>query len=64
MASGLLRNSRSVFPLEWKGGSDGALRRFKVVFVKRMKPEGITGGMIGSRDTLVIVDEGGGFQVI
>jgi hypothetical protein len=47
---------------EWKGAADGAMRRFNVISVKRMKPEGITSGMIGGSDTLVIVDVGGGFQ--
>jgi hypothetical protein len=47
---------------EWKGAADGAMRRFNVVLIKRMESEGITSGMIGGRDTLVIVDVGGGFQ--
>jgi len=29
-----------------------------------MKPEGITRGMIGGKSALVIVDDGGGFQII
>jgi hypothetical protein len=34
------------------------------VFAKKMKPEGITRGTIGGRSALVIVDDGGGFQVM
>jgi hypothetical protein len=34
------------------GGWRGLLN---VIFVKRMKPEGIMGGLIGGRDTLVIL---------
>jgi len=49
---------------EWNGNADGATRRWNVVFARKMKPEGITRGVIGGRTALVIVDDGGGFQVI
>jgi len=51
-------------PREPAGEADVAPRRFSVVFAKKMKPEGITRGTIGGRSALVIVDDGGGFQVI
>jgi len=58
-------DSEAPFSLyEWNGDADGAMRRFNVRFAKRMKPEGITRGVIGGRNALVIVDDGGGFQVI
>jgi hypothetical protein len=49
---------------EWSGNADGATRRLNVVFARKMKPEGITRGVIGGKTALVIVDDGGGFQVI
>jgi hypothetical protein len=49
---------------EWNGNAGGAVRRLNVVFAKKMKPEGITRGSIGGRDALVVVDDGGGFQVV
>jgi len=49
---------------EWNGNAGGATRRLNVVFAKKMKPEGITRGLIGGKPALVIVDDGGGFQVI
>jgi Protein of unknown function (DUF3616) len=49
---------------EWNGNASGALRRFNVRFENEMKPEGITRGVIGGKTALVIVDDGGGFQVI
>ena len=48
----------------WNGHADGAPRRFNVRFAREMKPEGITRGVIGGKAALVIVDDGGGFQVI
>jgi hypothetical protein len=49
---------------EWNGNAGGATRRLNVVFARRMKPEGITRGVIGGRAAFVIVDDAGGFQVI
>jgi hypothetical protein len=49
---------------EWDGNAGGAMRRLNVVFAKKMKPEGITRGSIGGRTALIIVDDGGGFQVV
>jgi hypothetical protein len=49
---------------EWDGNAGGAMRLFNLAFAKKMKPEGITRGSIGGRNALVIVDDGGGFQVI
>jgi len=57
-------DSNAPFALyEW-GGAGGEVRRFDVAFAKKMKPEGITRGTIGGRKALVIVDDGGGFQVV
>jgi hypothetical protein len=49
---------------KWDGNAGGAMRRLNVVFAKQMKPEGITRGSIGGKSALVIVDDGGGFQVV
>jgi hypothetical protein len=58
-------DSRAPYSLyEWSGDANGAMRRFNVVFAKKMKPEGITRGTIGGRKALVIVDDGGGYKVI
>jgi len=59
------RDSEAPYSLyEWNGDAGGATRRLNVVFAKKMKPEGITRGSIGGRNALVIVDDGGGFQVV
>jgi uncharacterized protein DUF3616 len=59
------RDSEAPYSLyEWNGNAGGAMRRLNVVFAKKMKPEGITRGSIGGRNALVIVDDGGGFQVV
>jgi hypothetical protein len=59
------RDSEAPYSLyEWDGNAGGAMRRLNVIFAKKMKPEGITRGSIGGRSALVIVDDGGGFQVI
>jgi len=58
-------DSEAPFSLyEWNGKADGSMRRFNVRFAKRMKPDGITRCVIGGRNALVIVDDGGGFQMI
>jgi hypothetical protein len=49
---------------EWNGDASGVARRLNVVFARKMKPEGLTRGMIGGRTAIVIVDDAGGFQVI
>jgi len=49
---------------EWNGNAGGEARRLNVKFAKKMKPEGITRGSIGGKSALVIVDDGGGFQVV
>ena len=60
-----INDSKAPFSLyEWSGGSDGAMRRFNVSFAKKMKPEGIARGVIGGKSALVIVDDGGGYQVV
>jgi hypothetical protein len=60
-----ISDSNAPFALyEWGGNADVAPRRFSVVFARKMKPEGITRGTIGGRSALVIVDDGGGFQVV
>lgn len=59
------KGSRAPFSLyEWNGDASGSARRLNVVFARKMKPEGITRGVIGGRAALVIVDDAGGFQVI
>lgn len=60
-----INDSKAPFALyEWSGAADGAMRRFNIGFAKKMKPEGIARGMIGGKSALVIVDDGGGFQVV
>jgi uncharacterized protein DUF3616 len=60
-----INDSKAPFALyEWSGAADGAMRRFNVSFARKMKPEGIARGVIGGRSALVIVDDGGGFQVV
>ncbi|HEU0184970.1 MAG TPA: hypothetical protein VFS27_06620 [Blastocatellia bacterium] len=58
-------DSKAPFALyEWSGGPDGAMRRFNIGFAKKMKPEGIARGVIGGKSAIVIVDDGGGYQVV
>src|SRR5262245_53100988 len=58
-------DSNAPFALyEWDGAAAGAVRRFDVAFAKKMKPEGVTRCTIGGRKALVIVDDGGGYQVV
>jgi len=58
-------DSKAPFALyEWSGNAKGETRRLAVEFAKKMKPEGITRGTIGGKNALVIVDDGGGFQVV
>jgi hypothetical protein len=60
-----ISDSKAPFALyEWSGNADGVMRRFKVKFAKKMKPEGITRGTIDGKSALVIVDDNGGFQVV
>jgi len=60
-----ISDSKAPFALyEWGGNADGATRRFSVGFARKMKPEGITRGTIGGKSALVVVDDGGGFQVV
>jgi hypothetical protein len=60
-----ISDSKAPFALyEWSGNADGAMRRFSVRFAKKMKPEGIARGTIGGKSALVIVDDGGGYQVV
>lgn len=60
-----ISDSKAPFHLyEWSGNADGVTRRFSVAFERKMKPEGITRGTIGGKSALVVVDDGGGFQVI
>ena len=59
------KDSKAPYSLnEWSGNAGGAIRRLNIVFAKKMKPEGITRGSIGGRSALVIVDDGGGYQVV
>src|SRR5262249_10199634 len=58
-------DSKAPFSLyEWNGAADSAPRRFNLGFARKMKPEGMTRGTIGGKKALVIVDDGGGFQVV
>lgn len=60
-----ISDSNAPFVLyEWSGDASGAMRRLDIAFAKKMKPEGITGGTIGGKKALVIVDDNGGFQVV
>jgi hypothetical protein len=60
-----ISDSKAPFALyEWSGANDGTMRRFNIGFARKMKPEGIARGLIGGRSALVIVDDGGGFQVV
>ncbi|HEY8458763.1 MAG TPA: DUF3616 domain-containing protein [Blastocatellia bacterium] len=60
-----ISDSKAPFALyEWSGAADGAMRRLNVGFAKKMKPEGIARGVIGGKSALVIVDDGGGYQVV
>lgn len=49
---------------EWSGEAKTAPKRRNFTFARKMKPEGLTRGFIGGKGALVIVDDGGGFQVI
>lgn len=53
---------------EWNGRPEGpeggAMRRLKVSFAPKMKPESVTSGTVGGRPSLLFVDDAGGFQVI
>jgi hypothetical protein len=49
---------------EWKGGRRGKLRRRKVSFAEKMKPEGVTSGTIAGKPALLFLDDGGGYQVL
>jgi hypothetical protein len=49
---------------EWKGGRRGKLRRRKVSFSEKMKPEGVTSGTIAGKPALLFLDDGGGYQVL
>jgi hypothetical protein len=58
-------DSKAPFTLyEWNGAADNAPRRFNLSFAKKMKPEGVTRGMIGGKKALVIVDDRGGFLTL
>jgi hypothetical protein len=58
-------DSKAPFSLyEWSGAADSAPRRFNLGFARKMKPEGMARGTIGGKKALVIVDDGGGFQVV
>lgn len=58
-------NSDAPFTLyEWDGQDAGAVKRLPYSFTKKMKPEGLAGGMVGGKAVLLISDDGGGFQVL
>jgi hypothetical protein len=49
---------------EWKGGRRGKLRRRNVSFAEKMRPEGVTGGTVAGKPTLLFVDDEGGYQTL
>jgi hypothetical protein len=53
---------------EWNGKPEGpeggTMRRLKVTFAPKMKPESLTSGTVGGKPSLIFVDDGGGFQVV
>jgi hypothetical protein len=58
-------DSKAPFSLyEWGGAAGDAPRRYNLGFAKKMKPEGVTRGLVGGKKALVVVDDRGGFQVI
>jgi hypothetical protein len=58
-------NSKAPFTLyEWDGQPAGTLRRLAVSFHKKMKPEGLTAGIVGGKPVLLFVDDDGGYQVM
>jgi hypothetical protein len=48
---------------EWKGGKRGKTHRLNVSFADKMKPEGLTSGIIAGKPALLFTDDGGGYQV-
>jgi len=49
----------------WDGTTQGKLRRLtELLFHPNMKPEGIAFGTIAGKPAVVIVDDGGGYQVV
>jgi hypothetical protein len=48
---------------EWKGGKRGKTHRLNVSFADKMKPEGLTSGIIAGKQALLFMDDGGGYQV-
>jgi hypothetical protein len=65
MTGNTTSDSKAPFSLyEWDGSADSAPRRFNLGFAKKMKPEGMARGTIGGKKALIIVDDGGGFQVV
>jgi hypothetical protein len=49
---------------EWKGGKRGKARRLNISFADKMKPEGITSGIVAGKPALLYVDDGGGYALI
>jgi hypothetical protein len=58
--------SKARFTLySWDGNPRGIVRRYgDVRFDKRMKVEGVTRGTVGGRKAVIVVDDGGGYQVL
>jgi hypothetical protein len=49
----------------WDGNPEGICRRFKrLVFHKKMRPEGVCYGTIGGRGVILFVDDRGGYQYL
>jgi hypothetical protein len=49
---------------EWDGNEQGKMRRLNVSFAEKMKPEGVTSGIVAGKPVLLFVDDGGGYQVV
>jgi hypothetical protein len=49
---------------EWDGQAAGTLKRIEVSFAPKMKPEGVSGGTVGGKPVLLLVDDRGGYQVL
>jgi hypothetical protein len=48
---------------EWKGGKRGKTHRLNVSFAEKMKPEGVTSGIVAGKPTLLYMDDGGGYSL-
>ena len=49
---------------EWDGQTASGVKRLSLAFARKIKPEGLTSGTVGGKPVLLIVDDGGGFQIV